>query len=401
MPTLLTSLWLTPLWLAALAALLLPIVLHLWSRGRARRVLVGSVRLLAAGKSSRARRLRLTDVPLLLLRCLLLAALVLALAEPRLVRPAVAVGTEGVVLFDPAVRADDDTTSREPLATPSDLWSLLREADASTPPGVPIEILTAGRLAALRGARPTLRRPVTWRVVPLPRAVVAPRAVEEPEEISVVVRRADERSDDAAFVTAAIHAAAEARGARLELDAGGLDVPLPTSADVLVWLAAEPPSTVVGARVVVSDGFERFESCAGRLRLAGDDVEFRRCSPDEPLADAVARWRAPDGRTLLAASRHGKDGALHLHFRGRFHPAWSDLVFRPAFPRFWLEVLEEAVGAAPSPPDLRPAHGQGRPRVLDGEIEPGRTDSDLPEMLLWGLVAALFAGERLVAGGRR
>ncbi|HEY6222774.1 MAG TPA: BatA domain-containing protein, partial [Gemmatimonadales bacterium] len=68
----------TPLWLAALAALAVPIALHLWSRRSGRAVRVGSIRLLGGAPPAMARRPRLHDPWLLALRCALLAALVLA-----------------------------------------------------------------------------------------------------------------------------------------------------------------------------------------------------------------------------------------------------------------------------------------------------------------------------------
>ncbi len=93
-----------PLWLLALAALALPLALHLLARGRGRRVRVGSVRLLATAPPRRPRRLQLQRPLLLLLRCLLLAAAVLALAGPQLRHAAVAAAPRRPwVLLDPAV----------------------------------------------------------------------------------------------------------------------------------------------------------------------------------------------------------------------------------------------------------------------------------------------------------
>src|SRR5688500_1139817 len=76
--------FLAPLWLAGLLALLLPIALHLLGRGRPPRVELGSVGLLTAGAVRVPRRARLQRPLLLALRCLLLAALAVALAGPRL-----------------------------------------------------------------------------------------------------------------------------------------------------------------------------------------------------------------------------------------------------------------------------------------------------------------------------
>ena len=57
--------FLAPLWLGALAALALPLVLHLLSRGRGRRVPLASTRLLESALSVRGRRLMPSDLALL------------------------------------------------------------------------------------------------------------------------------------------------------------------------------------------------------------------------------------------------------------------------------------------------------------------------------------------------
>jgi hypothetical protein len=71
-----------PAWLAALAALAVPLAIHLWSHRARRPVRVGSIRLLSGMPPAAARALRLRDPWLLALRLGLLAALVLSLAGP-------------------------------------------------------------------------------------------------------------------------------------------------------------------------------------------------------------------------------------------------------------------------------------------------------------------------------
>ena len=78
--------WLSPLWLAALAALAIPILIHLRRRRIGRRIQVGSVRHLAGAAMPRRRRLRLRDPWLLALRCAILALVAFALAAPAIRR---------------------------------------------------------------------------------------------------------------------------------------------------------------------------------------------------------------------------------------------------------------------------------------------------------------------------
>ncbi len=166
--------FLATIWLGALAALALPIALHLISRGHRRRVRVGSVRLLAPESSFRARRFQPSQLLLLLVRCGLLAALALALAEPRWWRqPTVRDDGPGWILTGPRLPEDADArldalrdqghTLYE--GTSPDVWSMVREADALAPPGAPLFVVTENRLALLAGTRPRLRRRVEWRAV--------------------------------------------------------------------------------------------------------------------------------------------------------------------------------------------------------------------------------------------
>lgn len=70
--------------LLALAAMAIPIVIHLLNRSRARAVDWGAMRFLTASLAARSRRIMVEEVALLLLRCLVVALAVLAVARPFL-----------------------------------------------------------------------------------------------------------------------------------------------------------------------------------------------------------------------------------------------------------------------------------------------------------------------------
>ncbi|MGD8374793.1 MAG: BatA domain-containing protein, partial [Acidobacteriota bacterium] len=187
---------LSPAWLAVLAAAALPVLLHLISRGRYRRIRIGNVRLIPGDPARRGRRFRPSQLLLLAVRCALLAALALALAGPRSVQPAsensegpawVLASAEALKLrerLEPENRAAYARLDRlvaggaelrllaagaprvaaalpDPDDRPDD-WSLLREADALAPADVSFHVLTVDRATALRGERPRLARRVEW-----------------------------------------------------------------------------------------------------------------------------------------------------------------------------------------------------------------------------------------------
>jgi len=172
--------FLAPLWLGALAALALPLALHLLSRGRGRQVPLASTRLLEGAWSVRGRRFNPSDLLLLAVRAALLAAVAMALAEPWIdAAPAPSPGSW--LLLDPALGVPPDAEAAQALARwrreaavvrflapglpesdpghaagAPDVWSLLAEADRLAPPGAELRLATRGRLAELAGVRPAL-----------------------------------------------------------------------------------------------------------------------------------------------------------------------------------------------------------------------------------------------------
>ena len=424
-----------PLWLLGLLGLLAPLVLHLLARGRGRRVRVGSVRLLADSPPRRPRRLQLQRPWLLALRCLLLALVALALAGPRLRREVAAAATPRPwVLVEPGVDASvtaaqgsiaagaevrllvaglprtatvaDPAALPDLAAVPGGLWSLLREASATAPAGTRLLVVTRGRLAALRGERPTLPYAVEWHEVPdsrpnswaartlatdggaalvvgtsdrtrttfawesasaidsaarkpgveVPSGVDAfpadDRPPQRPRPVRVQVLASPDRAADSRYVRAAIVAAAEAAGVTIEIaPPSGARKP----AALTFWLAdAPPPPSLVdaarGGGWLITDGGSPEESCRGTFAVVATaaPVALYRCGGDLPPAAFRARepraaaWRADSGRAVLVEQSLGS--GRWLRFASRFHPAWSDLVLSSAFPEWLRELLHSAAG---------------------------------------------------------
>jgi hypothetical protein len=73
---------LNPIWLFALAAISIPVVIHLWNIRNGKVLKVGSISLITAASRKSSRSLNLLDLLLLLLRCLLLIAIAFLLATP-------------------------------------------------------------------------------------------------------------------------------------------------------------------------------------------------------------------------------------------------------------------------------------------------------------------------------
>ncbi|MEJ7768218.1 MAG: BatA domain-containing protein, partial [Chitinophagaceae bacterium] len=71
-----------PLWLFAIAAVAIPVIIHLWNIKEGKTLKIGSIRLLSQSSIQNARSLRWLDLLLLILRCLLIALLAVILSKP-------------------------------------------------------------------------------------------------------------------------------------------------------------------------------------------------------------------------------------------------------------------------------------------------------------------------------
>ena len=71
-----------PLWLFAIGGISIPLIIHLWNIKKGKTLKIGSISLLGESSRQSARSLKLIDLLLLFLRCLLLIVLALILAGP-------------------------------------------------------------------------------------------------------------------------------------------------------------------------------------------------------------------------------------------------------------------------------------------------------------------------------
>ncbi|MBW4888291.1 BatA domain-containing protein [Mucilaginibacter sp. HMF5004] len=76
--------FLNPIWFLAVAAVLIPVVIHLWNITPGKTLKVGSIALMGEASRQSSRSFRLLDILLLMLRCLILVSLAGLLAMPLL-----------------------------------------------------------------------------------------------------------------------------------------------------------------------------------------------------------------------------------------------------------------------------------------------------------------------------
>jgi len=378
---------LLPMALAALAALALPLLIHLARRSEQRPTVFAALRWLREKPRPRS-RLRFDEWPLLLLRLLLLAALALLLARPVLygAQPhaawlAVAPGVDparAAAQFGDAGRERRwlapgfPTLDRPAPVAPADSASLIRELDASLPPGVALTVAVPARLDGADGARLRLSRPVQWRVVDSAAGAAAATAPRETALAPPTIRYAPERAAAAIYLRAAAGAWNEpAAGANAAaVDAAPLTQAFDPNARSLIWLAPGPvPATV---REWVGQG--------GRVLLDAQ-AQWPEARFDAP------RWRDAEGTVRVVGARVGRGQALR--FAGPVQPRDWPALLQPGF----AAGLRELFVAAPPQParvaarDYAPAAGGPAFAAPPLDLRPW----------LALLVAALFLLERWLA----
>jgi hypothetical protein len=351
-------------------------------------------------------------------------------------------GEEAVRYLAPGLPSSIPAAAAAPSGAP-DLWSLLAEADAVSPPGLDFKVLARPRLGALRGSRPALGRAVAWyapggaaidaapgaampgsagaavaggsagftgpagpagsvgsvgSVGPAGLASSAGSALAPPRRVRVrlLIAAAPGRAADAAALRAGLGRGAEALGWTIE-DAAGAP-----AAGLLASLGQEPPAgwavRVERGATLLRDEMEELHACASLVatRCCGG-FERWQCGGE---ASGQALWRDGAGRAVLARSALGR-GAI-LRFAGRFAPGgagWSSGAFaallREAFGDPFAAAAETSVAQAL--PERRPARGASDGERGAGVAPAGSSAAESLTAICWLLAGSCFAAERWLA----
>lgn len=375
-----TPLLLAPLGLAALAALLVPLLIHLRRRTEEVPIDFAALRWLDPRPRPR-RKLRFDEWLLLAVRLLLLALLALLLAQPAvlgwedegarvIVAPGVdpaaaskAAGPEAELLWIapgfPAIAAGDPPPGTQTA-------SLIRQFDAELPPGAALTIIVPSVLDGVDAGRLRLTRKVTWRIVD---GKQRPDKAVPPASPALTVRHAEAQEGAVRYFRAA--ASAWSDTPRFDADTG---TALPPRETVLVWLTPGPVPQAV------SDWIG-----AGGTALLGNAAEI--AMP----ASSAALWRNAAGDALVEGGALGAGRVLR--FTRPLVPAEMPDILAPDF----AATLRELVSPPAPPPRRVSAEAYAPTEGTPAYTLPPR---DLTAWLAV-LIALVFFAERLLATRRR
>lgn len=382
---------LAPLGLAALAALALPIVIHLIRRLELTSIDFAALRWISE-RVNPSRRLRFERPWLLVLRLLLLAALAVLLARPvmtQLAAPARAWVVVAPGADRTAARAAVPATSAEwhwlaaafppmdtdPPSAAIPLASLLRELDADLPAESTLSVIVPEELAGLDGEQIRLGRKIDWHVVPGSMAA-APAAPMPP--IRLAVRYAAQDASSLAYLSAAVAAWNAREPGRYTLDAQAQSVPMDSDEPWLVWLGAEPTAAV-----------------SAWIEQGGSAILTQR-----PAAQGEVLWRDASGNASATRETIGRGRVIAL--AGAMTPQALPMLLDADFPERLLALLR----GAPLAPTRAPASAvqpQADSAAVASDAAGARLRASAHSLDPWLalLIAALFLVERIVATAAR
>lgn len=175
--------FLNPAYLWSLLALAVPVAIHLWSKKEGRVIRVGSVEFLGESDTKQSSSIKLNEIWLLILRCLIIGLLAIILAGPALksereIHPVVflvekdlvdepylqeildtLVGHEQVKYLAEGFPAIDADISALSDGTPN-YWQLARQMESLQTDS--IVVFTRARLSGLKGVKPTTSKNISW-----------------------------------------------------------------------------------------------------------------------------------------------------------------------------------------------------------------------------------------------
>ncbi len=414
---------LNPIALAATAAVIIPVLVHLWNVRTGKTLRVGSIALLATSARRRASSLRITNWPLFLLRCFLLLLLAFLLARPvwnntpkgnaqagwiliptrqlatahthygRQIDSLLAAGLElhnlgtgfeKLQLQDTLQYNTNSTDNRAQLPP----WSLLKVLDAHLPRAFPVHVFTDNALSAYQGNRPLTQLTIHWNSFstgdslyrsPALRWIMPNGKIRNIEWVSTpagnyytesiagatlttnidtAIMRigiyAGKNIADAQYVKAALLAIGQFTGKRISTTLLSTGQAPSTPQNMLFCLDelsdAGPESSLLS--YITPKGI-LFQYDTGRAITQASWLQEGSLTKGESMHHKIYRftrgpvkgipiWTLADGQPLLTM-REQEDKRVY-HYKSRFNPAWSDMVWEGDFVQTLLPlVLSEPV----------------------------------------------------------
>lgn len=370
-----------PIGLLALAALIIPLLIHLWSVKQGKTLKIGSIALLGENATTSSKSLKLTDLLLFLLRCLLLILIAFMLAQPLLKNSSSTTKNKGWILIDKAQFSEVYTSHQNTIDSlltigfelhdfnigftqfslkdsvsanefPSELKynSLLNQLNKEIPFGYSAYLFADRRLSNFEGNLPELSFNLIWKDVAnqdtskswsttflnkVYQAKSTPRftnysayPLQNLQVIKVMIY--DPIGVDSKYIKAGLNAIADFTKRKIEI------IKSYTEADVVFWLSDQPHRSSDEQRVF-SYQKGKLEVVNSTLQIANEPNENimlkKRIVFDNKQGRVI--WKDGYGKPILIKESKRN----HFYFYSRFDPQFTDLVWDEQFVKALLPIV--------------------------------------------------------------
>ncbi|NIG54196.1 BatA domain-containing protein [Chitinophaga sp. Cy-1792] len=382
---------LQPIWMFLSAGIIVPVLIHMWHRKPGRILRIGSIQLLKPATVRHSRSLGLSELLLLLLRCIFLLLLALLLSQLQWKSPFSKEHRGWIILEDRAyphfkktidsliesgceLRRFDTAFTRinikhlpvNDTATES-YWSLLKRLETLVPADFPLYVFSGNQQRRFHGTRIATDLMLHWYTYTNKDTVgnwnaytfaldkdsvrevngtaawngityqQVSRVAGTPLSPLSVCLYADDQVADSRYLRAAIMAVQDYSGRKIifrELSAN-------QSPDWLCWLSEKPLPTNVSARYILK--YAASGAVITDTMAAGNCNIYKRFAVPEKT-DTIL-YRDNGGYPLVG--KNGNQYTLYTHL----HPEWNDAVITGQLPLYLLDVLVPV--PAPGMHDLR------------------------------------------------
>jgi Aerotolerance regulator N-terminal len=373
---------LQPIWLFALAGLSVPVIIHLWNRRPGKILRVGSIALVTASTAPDKRNMRLQDILLLLLRCLLLSVIALALAAP-VWHSRVNASSKGWVLmnrvglretyqhfkpridellqagmefhyFEDSFRAEKIEKALEqsldsPAFIKSNYRALVASLDQQLDAGTPVYIYTDNYLRNFEGTRTAVSLNLHWSVFTPKAANAIPPADSSSLKITICSKQ---YSNDARYLKAAFDAVQQFSKRNINTVLVSNPQQVAQDQDWLFWLDDAPAPSTTARHIVQYVKGEAVSNTSwiipGSLFPAGAIDLYRSVKANDSISTGnKILWQDGFGNPLLACNK--QDGAAYYSLYTHIDPAWNELPWSDNFPAWlftWLYGKEAGLSLA-------------------------------------------------------
>ncbi len=428
---------LQPIWLYALTALAVPVAIHLWNQRPGKTLRVGSIALVTENAVSKKKSIKLTEVLLLLMRCLLLACIAVALTRPFWKSP-VDNNNKGWVLitkaelpsaynsfkplidsflqagfefhyfeegftkqdFNSAINAHQDSATGEQVSYRA-LASLLNEQVSAT---VPLYIFTDNYLHNFNGNRTPVSLNLHWYTYTPATKTVLPINNSKPLFVTIY---SEPQASDARYVKAAVDAVQQFSKKNITTKLITAVKNIPEQQDWLFWLSDETmPENVKAGNVL--------QYAKGEAETKNSSIISATASSFDPIAlytSIIAKdtttgftniyWKDGFGNPLL--TKEDKNNSNYFTLYTHIDPSWSELPWSGSFPQMMYGLLyakqEQNIGKNKNSETIIDSN-QLMPVLTTGkttEIKPALFTETKLSGIFWLMVFVLFFVERILS----